>query len=370
MTNSTTNRPVKSKSPTTRLLALLSYMLVVFVCGGATCARKRTAIPEFNPPPVFASRNPTLNDVIEQVNRSLAINSLSSNSLSITSPEVSYRLSGNFSWERPYNFRLDTKLFSSALGTPLAAGSNAEMFWMQTSRPTPVIYYANHDRFEQQAGPRQFLPISPLWLREAFGIIELDPQGRHEGPKTTAGGRLEVTSYIPSPRGDYRRVISLDPVSGTIMQTRLYDQQGKMIALANMSKHQYYAAINWSLPHEVQVQLIPDMGDEISFTVSIGFFQPNEAPPSRAFEFPDTTGMTAVDLVGLNSGVQPSANHSRSYTTIQPAPVPQPGAQSLTDPNSANRKFTATNAQAVSAPVYRSSSAEARPYGWQENLRR
>ncbi len=264
---------------------IAGYFLVAMVCGGATCARKRSGLPEFNPPPVFTAGTPTLEEVITQTNRSLSVNALSSNSLTISSPDIAYKLSGNFRWERPDRFRLDTKLFSSAMGVPLAAGSNADLFWLQTSRPTPTIYYARHNEFDNQQGGRHVLPVSPLWLREAFGIVELDPQGQHEGPTTRPDGKLEVVSFIPSARGSYQRVLVIAPTTGTIEETRLYDQSGKMIAIARMMQHQYYSGINWSLPHQVQIQLIPDVGDAISFTVDVGYYQTNETSPGKIYEF-------------------------------------------------------------------------------------
>ncbi len=399
------------------------------ICGGATCARKRSGLPEFNPPPVFTAGTPTLEDVIAQTNRSLSVNALSSNSLTISSPDIAYKLSGNFRWERPDRFRLDTKLFSSAMGVPLAAGSNADLFWLQTSRPTPTIYYARHNEFDNQQGGRHVLPVSPLWLREAFGIVELDPQGQHEGPTTRPDGKLEVVSYIPSARGSYQRVLVIAPTTGTIEETRLYDQSGKMIAIARMMQHQYYSGINWSLPHQVQIQLIPDVGDAISFTVDVGYYQTNETSPGKIYEFPDTTGISTVDLVRINAASQPQSS-MQQYTaqqeqygagqgsvnnggansgntgyapeqlpwTVQQAPYGSPaqppsglpvgtpnGSQfngatpNGTMPNGAAGSLpgsgvtdqpTALYSPGVTAPVYRTSAQPASTQGWQGNLRR
>ena len=282
---------------------------LLVVCSGATCARNRSAIPEFRPPNVFAAGGPTLAELIDQTNRSLGIDSLSSNNLTIDSPDLAYKLSGNFRWERPHNLQLQTKLFSSAMGTPLAAGSNSELFWLQTQRPTPTVYFASHNEFESQPGPRHVLPVSPLWLREAFGIVELDPRGQHEGPTVRADGKLQVTSFIPSPRGDYRRVLVMSPLSGTIEETMLYNQDRRLVAHARLSDHQYYAAIDWSLPHRIQVQLQPDVGEPLSFTVAVGFYLINDsAKGTGQFAFPDTTGLTTVDLVRANASLQQQAS--------------------------------------------------------------
>ncbi|MBX3422678.1 MAG: hypothetical protein KF752_14080 [Pirellulaceae bacterium] len=322
---------------------------MVFVSSGATCARGRSAIPEFAPPLVFSSGQPTLTDLIQQTNRSLAIQTLASNTLTIDSQELAHKLSGSFRWERPHNLRLETKLFSSALGMPLAAGSNSDMFWLQIQRPSPTLYYASHDQFENQHGPRHVLPVSPLWLREAFGIVELDPNGQHEGPITRPDGRLQVTSFIPSPRGDYRRVLVMAAKTGTVEETLLYNQVGKLVAHARMSDHQYYAAIDWSLPHRVAVQLHPDVGEPLSFAVDAGLYLINQpVASSNGFMLPDSTGMSTVDLVQANASMQ-SASLPAQRTLATPVST---GGQTLTP----------------TPPVYRTDTASPTSPGWQNYI--
>lgn len=343
-----------------------AYVTVLMACGGATCTQRRSAIPEFNPPPLFTQGTPTLADLVEKTNRSLAIQSLSSNSLSIDSPDLAYKLSGNFNWQRPHNLRLETKLFTSALGTPLAAGSNSEMFWLVAQRPTPTIYYASHNEFEGQQGPRHVLPVSPLWLREAFGIVELDPTGRHEQPLIRPDGKLQVVSYVASSRGDYKRVLVMAPITGTIENTLLYDQNGKLIASAQLSDHQYYSAIDWSLPHKIQVQLQPDVGEPLIFKMEVGYYSINESKTrSEQFSFPDTTGLSAVDLVRTNAQLQrqtvvPNSGWGENTPSPMPSNPLPPGAQ----PTSQGVSTTAT------PPVYRAANAESLDAQWQKYLAR
>ncbi len=365
------------------------YGATVFVCGGASCARNRSAIPEFRPPVVFSDGTPTLDDLIVQTNRSLKIETLASNDLTIDSPELAYKLGGNFQWQRPHNLRLETKLFSSALGTPLAVGSNADMFWLQAQRPSPTIYYASYDDFEKQQGPRHVLPVSPLWLREAFGIVELDPSMRHEPPITRADGKVQVISYLPSPRGDYKRVLIMDPATGVIDETHLYNHLGRLIASAQMSDHEYYAAIDWSLPHRVKVQLQPDVGDPLAFEVDIGFYILNQPAGGKdTFKFPDTTGLSAVDLVQANATIQqqsptstsPMPSEANNLNQTQPsAPVsllpPIPAATQTMPPGYSQPASTSPDQNGrqplvASPPVYRTASGDALQSSWQNLLGR
>lgn len=282
--------------------SILGWLALTFVAGGATCARRQTLRDEFRPPVVF-QQVPTLQQIAEQVNHSLAIQQLESNTLSITSPDISAKLSGSIRWERPYNFKLEAYPGARILGVALSAGSNEEMFWLQTQVPSPpTIYYARHDEFERESGPRRILPVSPLWLREALGVVEFDPNGQHEEPLLRSDGQLQVVSYIPSPRGAYKRVLVMDSTTGTISQSMLYNHLGKLVAIAQQEDHQYYGEIAWSLPHRVSIQLHPDDGPPMAFSIDVGFYMINEAADADATAFapPDPTGISTVNLVQMN----------------------------------------------------------------------
>jgi hypothetical protein len=312
-------------------------LLIAFVSGGATCSKRRTE--DLFAPPIVFEAPPTLPEIAEQINRSLALEHLESNTLTISSDEMPTKLRGNMKWERPHNFSLEAYPGTKLMGLALAAGSNSEMFWLQTRVPSPpTLYYARHDDFNSQSGPRKILPVSPLWLREALGVIEMDPALHHDEPIERPDGKLEVRSLIPTPRGPYSRHVVLDARTATIEQTLLYDQIGKLIAHAQQSKHEYYAAIDFSLPHRVDIQLQPDIGPMIAFTVEVGFYLVNESAENEAdaFRFPDTRGITTVPLIASDPQVSTGlANpisarpgtptppvYAPSYTPAEPYRVP------------------------------------------------
>ena len=254
---------------------------------------------------------------MEHVNHSLRIDRLGSNTLTISSPDIMTKLTGSFTWERWHNFTLEAYPAGARFaGLAMAAGSNSDMFWLQTQFPSPpTIYLARYDEFESQLGPRMVLPVSPIWLREALGVVELDPNGLHEQPSVRADGKLEIVSYIPSPRGAYRRVLVMAPTTATIEQVSLYDHTNKLAAIANLSDHQYYAEIDWSLPHHVIVQLHPDSGPAMSFDIEVGFYLLNDNAANNPQQFvpPDDAGLVRVDLTRLN-GMQTEAAAKPSYS--------------------------------------------------------
>lgn len=296
--------PTQCLAPRT-IVGLLLFCLC-FVCGGATCAKRRSP-SEVPLPPVVFRETPTLQQLIDHTNKSLAIKRIESNNLTITSPGLAGKLSGNLQWERPDNFSLQAYMGSQVLGTVLAAGSNRDIFWLQSQMPPPpTLYYARHDDFEMQLGPRHILPVSPLWLREALGIIEFDPSFEHEGPLVRSDNKLEVRSLIPSrpgsQRGAYQRVVVFAPYTLAIEETRLYDPSGKLVASAQLSEHDSRQA---GLPHRVIIELIPDDGDTLSFTIDVGFYLLNQTanPQTTAFTMPDVTGLSTVDLVQANAQI-------------------------------------------------------------------
>ncbi len=309
------------------LLGMLVF--VVFVSGGATCFR-RTRTSEFLPPVVF-HEPPSLSQITERLNHSLAIESLESNNLSVSSPDFRLKLNGDLKWQRPHNFKLEAYVGSKALGKLFSAGSNSELFWLQSPRESPPkLYYARHDEFNRQSGPKHILPISPLWLREALGVIEFDPQLVHQEPIMRSDGKMEVRSFIGAPNGNYpegayRRHVVFDPQTVAIEQTLLYSST-KLIAVAQQSDHEYYAAIDYNLPHHVDVQLYPDTGEPISFSIDVGFYMINQGfeTTHQEFALPESVGLTTVNIARVNQNgqlpVQPPA-YSSAVPSTPAAPV-------------------------------------------------
>lgn len=302
----------------------LSMIWIVFVSGGATCGRKRM-IPDFAPPVVFHG-TPSLAELTQRINHSLAVQQLESNSMTITSPEMSTKLAGSLAWERPHNFSLQAYPGTRLLGLAFAAGSNADMFWLQQQMGgPPTLYYAKHNDFENQAGPRSMLPVSPLWLREALGVVELDPSMQHNGPTLRPDGKLEIETFIPppipsSPRGPYRRVLVLSAGSATIEQTLLYNDVGKLVAIAQQSEHQHLPALDWSIPHKVHIQLQPDDGPVLAFTVEVEYYMVNEGASNDPSTFmpPDPTGLSTRNLAPRPGMAQAAAPAPPVYTQAAP----------------------------------------------------
>ncbi len=285
----------------------LGLMVIPFVAGGATCAR-RQVIPEFAPPIVFKDP-PSLDQLMKQINRNLGVQRLESNTMTITSPMVMTKLSGSIAWERPHNFSLEAYPGTKLLGLAFAAGSNSNEFWLLQQMPAPpTLYFASHNEFNASQEPRTILPVSPLWLREALGVVELDPAMQHNGPTMRPDGKVQIETLIPGqqdgePFVQYRRILVIDWQHSTIVENRLYDQVGNMVAIAQMSNHTLYSAINASLPHTINIQLMPAGGEPLAFKVEVEFFMLNQGASTdpHAFKRPDATGLATRNIVQITA---------------------------------------------------------------------
>ena len=256
-------------------------ILLAFVTCGATCIPKRT-IPDFQPQPMFAAP-PTLDQLLEVLNRTRNVQSLQSNSVSVTlNNERS--INTNVTWAREKKFRMTASIAGGVAGVDI--GSNEEAFWltMRNFGTTPEMVFARHDEFESQV-ERRILPVSPVWLIEAMGISELNPSQLVQNPITRADGLVELTSSVPSPIGAYARTLVIDPKFGYSKQVFLRDPTGRLVANAQHSKHQYYPSIQTSLPHDIKVQLIPAGDPTLELDISIGAYLVNGLSPDDTTQF-------------------------------------------------------------------------------------
>ncbi len=288
---------------------MLGWILALVCSSGATCIPKR-GISEFQPPVVFTAA-PSLPEIVEVVNRSSKVYQMQSPAVKVRMADLPL-LSASMDWQRERNFRMMGGL-SRLTGTDFDIGSNAEIFWMSSRHDvTPTLYYARHDQFESQLN-RQVLSVSPLWMVEALGIIQLDATTIIGAPETGPDGMIRIVSTVASPVGAYQRTLHIDPKLGIVRQILLRDPTGRLLANANLSDHQYYAAIGTSLPHKSQVELIPIGGEPLSMQIEIGFYKLNDNVEIDASRFsnPRPEGFQLVDLANLSSGT--------AATAVQPA---------------------------------------------------
>jgi hypothetical protein len=298
--------------------ALHLFLLVLVVTGsGASCPRRGRPVAQ-SAPVVFGG-TPTIQEAIDAVNANTAsVRQLQTDTATLSLQGMP-SLRASIALQQPRDFRLRASLIG--MGQVLDMGSNDQVFWALVDAPQfatnmpRAVYFARHDQFRQSAA-RHLLPIQPHWLIEAFGVVRLDPSAVYEGPYARAPGQMEIRARTYSPDGDITKVIVLDDRFAWILEQHWYDWRGQLIASVVSGDHQYDSTFRVSLPHHIEVRLVPPQD---SFQIDVERYAINQlySDPAQLWAMPDFQGYQRVDLAGPSQDVLPE---SPPYG--QPAYVP------------------------------------------------
>ncbi len=227
------------------------------------------------PPPAF-SETPQLDTVMAAVNEnSRRVRQLQAEGASLGIEGVPATLQADLAVERPHRFRLTARI-SGFTGRELDMGSNDELFWLWIRRnPRPAVFYAPHSRFPHSAAS-QFVAVDPVWLIEALGLAEFDPQGRHEGPFPAGEGRLEVRSVLSKPDGPWTRVMIVDDRYAWILEQHLYNAGGRLVASVYADQFRYDPDAQVSLPRSIRLQLGPGQPGQLALRLNIPSYAINQ----------------------------------------------------------------------------------------------
>ncbi|MFV1964658.1 MAG: hypothetical protein ACC628_04495 [Pirellulaceae bacterium] len=236
---------------------------------------------------------PTLEDVIYAVNANTSrVRSLQSDSASISSQGLP-SLRANLAMEVPRRFRLR----GSFLGPELDVGSNDEVFWMWAkSSENPGIFYARHEP-SRTANARHILPVEPEWLLEAFGLVHLDPTQIYEGPFPRSDGRIEIRSRFGT-SGSLTRTLAIDSTYGWIVENRIENANGQVVAATRASQYRFYEEAGVSLPHRIEFDLPPA---QLSFAIDAAQYSINQlmGDPLQLWSMPQMEGYPLVNVADM-----------------------------------------------------------------------
>lgn len=280
---------------------LIASILVLYIAMGAACPFRKPQVSYPLPPEQFSAL-PTIDQIAEQLNKSRGIQQLQANLLTIKlrgAPSIQ----GSLAWQRPRFFRVRGS--AGIIGDVLDLGSNQDSFWMSVRQGVrPTLYVASHSQFERQI-QRQVLPVSPVWLVEALGIVDFDPQQVVQPMQTRADGYLEVTSAITMAGQYHFRTLVLEPRTAVVRQILLRDSTGRLLATSTLSDHEYQQSVDYSLPRRVYVQLIPIAGEQLDLELEVPGYLVNylQGDDASRWTMPDTRGSEVVDLVQLGATV-------------------------------------------------------------------
>ena len=268
---------------------LLLLVTGLFSLSGASC-------PHFlqqytNPMPRVLPPSPTLEQVIDVVNRnSSQIRSFSTNCASISGSGFP-SLTANIAFERPQGFRL---LAGTSFGHELDLGSNDELFWFWVKRSqTPGVYYCRHDQFAASQA-RQMTPFEPRWLIEALGVVEFDCSLPNK-LTVLPGDRLRIDTTRNTPEGPVMKVTILDGSQGWILEQNLYDVRGRLIARSITSGHRRDPLSGLVMPTVVQIDSPPA---KMSLRIDLGNVEINRLTGDRTalWSMPSISGTPAINI--------------------------------------------------------------------------
>jgi hypothetical protein len=315
--------------------AYLVLMTVLLCASGASCPTLRQ--PLSSPAPTLFAGPPTQQEVIAAINATSGqIRQLQTDSATL-SVQGMPTLRASLAAGPPRNFRLRASFIG--VGEVLDLGSNDQVFWAMVDAPQLMsevpraVYHARHDQY-LHSDARQMLPIQPQWLVEAFGLVQLDPAGRHEGPYQRGPGELEIRTRTPSPEGDVTKILVLHDRFGWIQQQHWYDARGVLMASVFASQHQYEPALGISLPHAIEVRLPPPAH---SLQINVQTYAVNQmySDPAQLWAMPAFQGYPLIDLAAATG--PPAA----PTTSPNQSPSAPPSAYSPTGYRLNYRGYTA-----------------------------
>jgi hypothetical protein len=288
----------------------LVLLLVLFVSSGATCWQTQPFNQQVELPPAAFQGTPTLADALTAVNATRWVYQLEARNARVSVAGYP-ALRAKLVLQKPKRFRMQAGMFNFS-GPELDIGSNDELFWMWFKQhPQPAVYYAGHDQFAQPR-VRQMLPVEPLWLIDALGLVYLDPTHQHEGPFVKQAGELEIRTRIPDPAGDMVRTTVIHDRYAWVLRQQLHDSQGQLLANVQASRHRFYPGYGVSLPHHVRIQMAPGQPNQLEFTIEVGSYQVNQitGEASQLWTLPTISGVPQVNLVDPDQAAAEPVNPS------------------------------------------------------------
>ncbi|MFW6170739.1 MAG: hypothetical protein ACODAD_09635 [Planctomycetota bacterium] len=316
-----------------RLAVLLASLLIAPVAPGCGMLPFWLRQDQVQLPPEAFTDVPSMEEAIYTVNANTErVEQLQTENATLRCEGIAMpALRLNMAYERPRRFRLRAEL-SQFTGRELDLGSNDELFWFWIRRAQqPGIYYARHEEFAVSP-TRDLIPIEPHRLPDLLGLVRFEGGEQHVGP-TVRDNLLEIRSRIASPDRDMTRVILLDATYGWIVEQHYYDANGQLLFSARAAEHRYYPNDAVTMPHRVEIQVLPGQPTQFAFEIEVGQFVFNRlsGEHSELWSLPTIEDVPAIDIADPNFQPPGSPGVASEYgpnATGPRAPYhhgPQPG---------------------------------------------
>ena len=300
-----------------RCICFLLSTSLLGLCGAScpqTLQRYTNPLPRLLPP------SPTVEQVIEVVNRNNSqIHSFSTNQASISGPGFP-SLGASVAFERSKRFRL--RAGTGLTGTEFDLGSNDALFWFWLRRNEPkAVYFCHHNQFASCPASRT-IPFEPGWLIEALGVVEFDPALPHQ-LSTLPNDRLRIDTILNTPEGPVTKITILDGSQGWVLEQHLFDTRRQLMASSTAAQHRRDPLTGLVMPKVVSINCPVA---QFSMRINLGNVEINRLPDDSAklWAMPSYPNAPLVDLADpknfqpqptpISAPVAASSRHSPSQT--------------------------------------------------------
>ncbi|MGE3314428.1 MAG: hypothetical protein AB7O26_04875 [Planctomycetaceae bacterium] len=286
-------RAIDSVSTLSRFLGLCGAASLLMTLTGCSFTFPLARQQQFGPAlPADAPKAEIVGRVNENISR---VSSWRSDNVRISSrtPMMRIKIDAKIAVESPKNFRL---MANSIRGDEADFGCNDELFWFWSRDSEPrCVFHARHDQVADSEQLRQ-LPFQPDWLMEVLGVVPLNEEELTLHVESSSRHEASLISERLLPSGKaVKRVILVDTQYGRVLQHSLYDDSGRLIAKAKLSRHDRDPVSGAILPRMIDIEW--PQANNLSMTMEIGKLTVNPASvPAQMFALPRKPGYAALDL--------------------------------------------------------------------------
>ena len=125
--------------------------------------------------------------------------------------------------------------------------------------------------------------------------MEFDPALPHQGPFVLPGGRVEVRTVRQTLQGPETKITVLDTIHALVLQQRVLDPRGYLVAGADAAGHRRDPQTGVVLPTVVSVWSVPA---QVAMRLELSEMEVNRLPPDAAdlWTMPNYPGSLLVDF--------------------------------------------------------------------------
>lgn len=308
----------------TKMKNTIWLLLIIFLSlSGCQTLRGLFDRSDPKPPTHPVSVKPTLNEIIDPINRnSTVIRNISADNVTLAFPDVSMPLNARLTCERPKRVRIIGG--TSITGQEIDFGSNDELFWIWAKREQN-LFYCRHAQFPT-CPMRKIFPFEPDWLIEALGIVEFKDNEQHEGPYPSGDGNWVIITRRSTQNGQFVKKTTVDSQTGFVSKQEIFSPQNELITAATSSDYRFDVQNGISYARKIEISYTDATGKTGKIAINLGSPQFNQsaATYSNTYTMPTYNNRNPVDICSEEFLRSQNINTTQpqTFSPITPNPTP------------------------------------------------